>query len=170
MSIWGLVKASQVMQLVKQYDSRVLNASIELKMGDRFSATYGDITNDFINIITIADKSSFRGKVEYFNRYFNLSNELTMFSNFYEVFSLLHEIGHIITSVCCNREKEMQEMDKEYNSNYDKFVAYRQLESEKSADEYAINFIKEHTIELYMLMNNINKEVAKNELEFWASL
>ena len=32
--MWGLVKASQILQLVKQYDLRVLNASIELKKGE----------------------------------------------------------------------------------------------------------------------------------------
>lgn len=39
--MWGLVKASQLLQLVKQYDIEVLNTSIELKMGNCFSAACG---------------------------------------------------------------------------------------------------------------------------------
>lgn len=169
--MWGLVKASQLLQLVKQYDTEVLNASIELKMGNCFSATCGDIDNDFINIVTIAKHSSLKDNREYFDRYFELENKYTMFQNFYEVFSLLHEIGHIITSVSYDRKKEMQEFKaKEYRLKYDKYAAYRQLESEKAADEYAINFIKEHILELYMLMNNMDEKTAKTEFTFWASL
>lgn len=169
--MWGLVKANQLLQLVKQYDTEVLKANIELKTGNRFSAVYGDIVNDFTNIVTIAKHSSLKDSMEYFDKYFELENKYTMFQNFYEVFSLLHEIGHIVTSISYDREKEMQEFKaKEYRLKYDKYVAYRQLESEKAADEYAINFIKEHVLELYMLMNNINEEVAKTEFTFWASL
>lgn len=68
-----------------------------------------------------------------------------------EIFSLFHELGHhIVGDICTNEEYYMltQEIAE------DDYLSYRQIPDEYAADEFAINFLKEHMTNLMDLLED----------------
>ena len=62
-----------------------------------------------------------------------------------EIFSLFHELGHHVMGwICTDEEYNMLVQEIDDDDNY----GYRQIPDEKAADEFAINFMKEHMDEL----------------------
>jgi hypothetical protein len=58
-----------------------------------------------------------------------------------EIFSLFHELGHHMNGwICTNEEYNMLVQEIDDDDNY----GYRQIPDEKAADEFAINFLREH--------------------------
>ena len=58
-----------------------------------------------------------------------------------EIFSLLHELGHHVNGdICTDEEYNMLVQEIDDDDNY----GYRQIPDEKAADEFAIDFMKEH--------------------------
>lgn len=69
--------------------------------------------------------------------------------NHMEIFSLLHELGHHIVGEICSDEEYYMLTQDAHGDDY----AYRQIPDEKAADEFAINFMKEHLDKLVELYN-----------------
>ena len=66
-----------------------------------------------------------------------------------EIFSLFHELGHhIVGELCTSEEYYMLLQDIADDDNY----GYRQIPDEKAADEFAINFLREHMDNLLNLI------------------
>ena len=58
-----------------------------------------------------------------------------------EIFSLLHELGHHVNGdICTDEEYHMLVQELDDDDSY----GYRQIPDEKAADEFAIDFMKEH--------------------------
>ena len=166
---WGLFKANKLFKLVCNKDLKVNgnNGCIYIDKGNDFSMT--ETFSEYH--ITIADKAPISFK-EFFNIYFDVSDQsLYMFQDFYECFCFLHEIGHIVNNDNCNKWEELKDYrSKTYDTEYDRYKAYRGMKKERLADEYAWNFIKNNKIEIYSIMNGITKEQAKEEVAFWSGL
>ena len=65
-----------------------------------------------------------------------------------EIFSLFHELGHHINGdICTDEEYHMLVQKLDPNDSY----GYRQIPDEKAADEFAIEFLKEHMTNLLEL-------------------
>ena len=65
-----------------------------------------------------------------------------------EIFSLLHELGHHVNGwICTDEEYAMLVQEIDDDDNY----GYRQIPDEKAADEFAIEFLKEHMTNLLEL-------------------
>ncbi len=66
-----------------------------------------------------------------------------------EIFSLFHELGHhIVGNLCTDEEYYMLVQSLEEGDSY----GYRQIPDEKAADEFAINFLREHMDNLLNLI------------------
>ena len=92
-----------------------------------------------------------------------------MFNNLYEVFSFIHEVGHIYyKEYAYESEKHYKKYkDKIHKSYRDAFYEYRNIPYEVLADEFAINIIKNNVITIWSIMNDIDIEKAQEEFEFW---
>lgn len=66
-----------------------------------------------------------------------------------EIFSLFHELGHhVVGNICTDEEYYMLVQEIDDNDSY----GYRQIPDEKAADEFAINFLREHLADLLELI------------------
>ena len=91
---------------------------------------------------------------------------IDMFYDFQEVCAFLHEIGHIYYKDIDSDYKEYK--NKTYNSYTQAWKEYRNIESERLADEFAAIVIKNQTIKIWSLMNKISEEEAEEEFKFWS--
>ena len=57
---------------------------------------------------------------------------------------------------------------KTYNNYSQAWRAYRNIKSERLADEFATIVIKKQTIKIWSLMNEISEEEAEEEFKFWS--
>lgn len=164
------------LRFVQSKDNEVGNYIINLKESNQFRVGFEFLQCDNFKIEVALNQFEGIGKTSYFDTYLVESNKLNkLFRNmigteYLYYFSLLHEIGHIKSYMNCDFETNEVNTSyaslSEFNYSYDRFVEYRQLNIEKIADNYAIDFINTHIDELIQFILNIDAE----ELEMWKML
>lgn len=161
-------KATKLLDICyKEYPS-LRDEFIEIKEGKEFSC----INDTLGSIITIINKV----KSDYFKKYigryllkeFDIDENNYMFYNFLECFSFLHEIGHIYYKDM-NLDNEIYKAYKEkvYKSYYEAFLEYRHIEYENLADSFAVTMLKNQTVNIWAIMNEITTDQANEEYNFW---
>ena len=165
-------KAEKILNLVRREYSTLYNELIFIEEGEEFSMF------EMFDMATITiqgemtDRKWVKWMYKYLNKNYNLDSNVYMFNNFIEVFAFIHEIGHLYYKDLTTPEeikfdyKEYKE--RVYNSYEEAWKTYREIPNEKLADEFAVNFIKNNTIKIWSIMNEITEEKAKEEFEFWS--
>lgn len=151
-------KANKILNMILENDQ--FNGKIIIEYGENFCYFKQKNLNNFK--IAISNNFNFKNFKKYIKSYllnfleFNIDN--TEINDIYEVFGLLHEVGHIYTydnwyeeeyERCYNDYK-----NKKYNSEYSAFIDYRNIPMEYDSDIFAINIIKKYKKELLLIMNN----------------
>lgn len=161
---------------IKEHDKEVDNCIINLKESNQFRVGFDFLQCDNFKIeISLNQLESIRLN-SYFDKYLFESEKINKFfkqmlgSEYLYYFSLLHEIGHIISYMNCDFEANEVNNSyaslSEFNYSYERFAEYRELNIEQIADNYAINFINSHADDIIKFVLNIDTE----ELEMWKLL
>ena len=129
---------------------------------EAYKITYTNLEND-------KEKVFYKNICSYLQNKYKFKDGVKMIMEFENVFSFLHEVGHIINMDSVEDEQVHYSnfKNKEYNSYYQAFKAYREIPTEQKADQTAINLMIKYNKEIYALMNNMSIEQAKNEVDFW---
>jgi hypothetical protein len=161
---------------VKDHDKEVNNYSINLKESNQFRVGFEFLQCDNFNIEVSLNQFEGIGKTSYFDTYLIESNRVNKFfrqmigTEYMYYFSLLHEIGHILSYMNCDFESADVNNSyaslSEFNYSYERFEEYRKLNIEQIADNYAIDFINSHLDDIIKFALNIDAE----ELEMWKML
>lgn len=161
-------KANKLLNICYKEYASLQDEFIEIKEGKEFSCL-----NDTLgNIITIINKYKSDYFKEYIGKYllkeFDLDENNYMFYDFIECFSFLHEVGHIYYNDM-NSPNEVYQAYKEkvYNSHYQAFMEYRHIEGENLADGFAVTMLKNQTVNIWSIMNEITTDQANEEYKFW---
>ena len=123
----------------------------------------------YTNIINKKDEYYYKNICNYLQKKYSFKDGVKMVKEFENVFSFLHEVGHIINMDSVEDEQIYYNnfKNKVYNSNHEVFKAYREIPTEQKADKTAISLMIKYNKEIYSLMNNVSIEQAQNEIEFW---
>ena len=161
-------KANKILDIILNEYPSLKDEEIKLVKSNEFSVEM----NLFENIVTIADEVKDDIFSKYIRKYLltkNFDTNCYMFNGLYEVFSLIHEIGHIYYKEYAQEsEKYYQEYkNKIHNSYRDAFFEYRNIPYETLADEFTINIIQNNAVVIWSIMNNISIEDAQEEYDFW---
>lgn len=143
---------------IKERVEEVNDFNIEIVKGNRFSVVDLFLGNYEIQTVERVNSETHSFMLKYFKD--KLNSIHWIISNYSEYFALLHEIGHILNrdSWMNPEEKKQVLLSKEYNSNYEAFVAYRELEEERLADNFAIEFTNKYFYEICKFFTGMNKE------------
>lgn len=148
----SLGKYKNFLHFVKERIQKLNNYEIELNYGDEFSCS--NILGNYFNIDVVAVLDNRTN--DFTNRYFNnnehFDNMKWIESYYNEYFCLLHEIGHILTSntkAYYNYSNDVKTIKgKEYNTHYEAYKTYRNIEAEKLADNFALDFTTKYFYEI----------------------
>lgn len=164
-------KISELLDIAKYEYPSLYNELIEVDEDNRFSVT--NIRGIGMFYICYASKLPYddhkKWMYKYLEKEYGLDGNKLMYNDFIEVFAFLHEVGHIYyTDITSEDEEYYQEYKaKVYNSYNEAWYQYRQIPSERMADEFAVNIIKKNIYKIWSIMNDISIEKAKEEYEFW---
>ena len=159
-------KATQLLNIAFNEYPSLEDEEINIKYGKEFQVEIA-IFDNMISIVKELPKDNFRSWMSrYLEAEFDLDQNIYMFYDFQEVFAFLHEIGHIYYKDMKSDYKEYK--NKTYNSYTQAWKEYRNIKSERLADEFAAIVIKNQTIKIWSLMNEISEEEAEEEFKFWS--
>ena len=159
-------KASKLLDIAFNEYPSLKDEEINIKYGKEFEVEIA-IFDNLISIVKELPKNNFRSWMSrYLEVEFDLDPNVYMFYDFQEVFAFLHEIGHIYYKDITSDYKTYK--SKTYNSYTQAWREYRNIKSERLADEFAAIVIKNQTIKIWSLMNEISEEDAEEEFEFWS--
>ena len=159
-------KASKLLNIAFSEYPSLKDEEINIKYGEKFQVEIA-IFDNVISILKELPRDNFESWMSrYLEKEFNLDPNIYMFYDFKEVFAFLHEIGHIYYKDIDSDYKEYK--NKTYNSYTQAWRAYRNIKGERLADEFASIVIKNQTIKIWSLMNEISEEEAEEEFKFWS--
>ena len=161
-------KVNQICEIILNEYPSLKNENIKFIKGNEFSVEIGL----FESVVTIADKVKDNIFSKYIREYLltkNFDTNYYVFNGLYEVFSLIHEIGHIYYKEYAQESSEhyQEYKNKSHNSYKNAFYEYRNIPYEKLADKFAINIIRNNVIDIWSIMNDISIEKAQEEYDFW---
>ena len=150
--------------LEKEYPAlwKDISSISTITVGNKFCAKNFDTEYSFDYEIMIEEELTDKLFLKYIKEYLlNKGLEVNKYKykikNLYELFALLHEIGHIVY------REYLHDSDKEYieyhNINAesyeekDLFYKYRNIPFEKMADDFAIDIIKKHSLKFKRILN-----------------
>lgn len=159
-------KATQLLNIAFSEYPSLKDEEINIKYGEKFQVEIA-IFDNVISIVKELPRDNFESWMSrYIEKEFDLDPNIYMFYDFQEVFAFLHEIGHIYyKDVDSNYEAYKS---KTYNSYTQAWREYRNIKSERLADEFAAIVIKKQVIKIWSIMNEIPEEEAEEEFEFWS--
>ena len=159
-------KASKLLNIAFSEYPSLKDEEINIKYGEKFQVEIA-LFDNVISIVKELPRDNFESWMSrYIEKEFNLDSNVYMFYDFKEVFAFLHEVGHIYhRDIDSNYESYK---NKTYNSYTQAWREYRNIKSERLADEFAAIVIKNQTIKIWSLMNEISEEEAEEEFEFWS--
>ena len=159
-------KATQLLNIAFNEYPSLKDEEINIKYGKEFEVEATNFDN-MISIVKELPRDEFKSWMgRYLETEFNLDPNVYMFYNFTEVHAFLHEIGHIYYKDITSDYKTYK--SKTYNSYTQAWREYRNIKSERLADEFAAIVIKNQTIKIWSLMNEISEEEAEEEFKFWS--
>lgn len=127
-----------------------------------FSTYYPDSAGVINRIVPTSIKFSY--KMSYWDDIYNYltPEQKIVWANYNPyLFSILHEIGHVYTLVGTNYKKNKMEKDnvRKVSKNYAEICAnYRKLKVEALADQWATDWVLDHTDLARALSDKITKE------------
>jgi hypothetical protein len=164
-------KAEKILNIILESYPSLKDEEIIIKYDKEFSVNIGLLNN---NIVTISNKMNddiFNKNIRSYLLTKDFDTNNYMFDDLYEVFGFIHEIGHIYyKDIYSNEDIQtyyVNYKNKTYTSIKQAFKEYRSIPSEKVADEFAINIIKNNVIKIWSIMNDINEKQAEEEYNFW---
>ncbi|WP_252225335.1 MULTISPECIES: hypothetical protein [unclassified Clostridium] len=152
---------------VKERITELKDLDITINIGDKFS-----LGNSF-GIFTILVNKKLDNKIDrmtynYIENKIN-KNIYQFISNYTEVFAFLHEIGHILTSDTqeyYNYSTDLKTIKTEkYNNEYEAYTAYRNIEAEQLADNFAINFTNKYFYEIIKYFTGMDNKQVNDFIE-----
>ena len=159
-------KAIQLLNIAFNEYPSLKDEEINIKYGEQFEVESTAFDN-MISIVKELPRDNFKSWMDrYLESEFDLDPNVYMFYNFTEVHAFLHEIGHIYYKDIKSDYETYK--SKTYNSYSQAWREYRNIESERLADEFAATIIKNQTIKIWALMNEISEEEAQEEFNFWS--
>lgn len=167
-------KINKIIQVVYEIYPALKGELIEIIEGTNFSMieTIGSYTVTYNKKLDKDDKYK-KSIVECLRKHHDFKDSDLMYSCFEETFSFLHEIEPIYYNYTVDSQVQNIQYSNFRNmihENYDKsFFKYRQIETEKLADKFAINILKSNKkAPIWAIMNDIILDKAKEEIEFWS--
>ena len=165
----------KLLEVAKYYNEDLKNEIIRIRKGDEFHCkiipTYNDQKRFELMFTEEHKKDYFYDNIaKYLKNNLGLSEAAYMLSSFEEIFSFLHEIGHIIGEYKIGYNKKYYNIYKStvYNSCKDAFYEYRNISSEKFADKFAVDVLNKYTAEIGVIIGEYNNiEEARKEVNFW---
>lgn len=156
---------------IKEYP-QLTNLNIDIKGSNEFSCipeSFNSYTITYSNLQNDKDKYYNDNICSYLQDKYKFKDSVKMISGFNQIFSFLHEIGHIINMNAVENEKVHYNNFKQttYNSYKEAFESYREIPTETLADETAINLLVKYNKEIYSIMNNLTIDQAIEEINFW---
>ena len=159
-------KATQLLNIAFNEYPSLKDEEINIKYGEQFEVESTAFDN-MISIVKELPRDNFKSWMDrYLESEFDLDPNVYMFYDFQEVFAFLHEIGHIYYKDIDSDYKEYK--NKTYNTYTQAWREYRDIKAERLADEFAAIVIKNQTIKIWSLMNDISEEEAEGEYKFWS--
>ena len=159
-------KASKLLNIAFSEYPSLKDEEINIKYGKEFQVEATNFDN-MISIVKELPRDDFKSWIgRYLETEFDLDPNVYMFYNFTEVHAFLHEIGHIYYKDMKSDYEAYK--SKTYNSYTQAWREYRNIKSERLADEFAAIVIKNQTIKIWSLMNEISVKEAEEEFEFWS--
>ena len=158
--------ATQLLNIAFNEYPSLKDEEINIKYGKEFEVELTAFDN-IISIVKELPRDDFKSWMDrYLESEFDLDPNVYMFYNFTEVYSFLHEVGHIYYKDVTSDYNLY--LAKTYNSYSQAWREYRNMKAERLADEFAAIIIKNQTIKIWALMNEISEEEAQEEFNFWS--
>ena len=159
-------KANKLLDIAFTEYPSLRDEEINIKYGKEFEVEATNFDN-MISIVKELPRDDFKSWMDrYLESEFDLDPNVYMFYGFFEVFCFFHEIGHIYYKDIKSDYKTYK--SKTYNSYSQAWREYRNMKAERLADEFAVTIMKNQTIKIWALMNEISEEEAQGEFEFWS--
>ena len=164
-------KFESILNLVKEEYPSLYSELIFIEESDEFKMNSVCGTHMIYVQNKLEDCPHTKWMYEYLRNEYQLDSNKFMYYNFIEIFAFIHEIGHLYyieaqeTKDAAEYYREYKE--KAYNTYAEAWEAYRQLPNEKLADEFAVNIIKRNFLDIWAISNEITKEKAQEEYNFW---
>ncbi|MGL5767627.1 MAG: ImmA/IrrE family metallo-endopeptidase [Sarcina sp.] len=164
-------KANKILSIVIQDQKDLILDIVKVKEGSSFCCYYNIFDENIIEIEKQVKEEYYKDNILNYLYKKGLKNLNTMFTGSIEVFSLLHEIGHILngdTLKTNNAKNFMQGIE----GTTTQFKAYREIKEEAAADQFAINILnnEELNIKIWSIMEEMTEEVVKENKEFWSMM
>ena len=163
-----LNKYNELLKIAQEEYPSLYNELIFIEEDQEFSVTTA-MEMHCIYVTTLKRDNYQLWLENYLNTEYGLNASEHMYFNFYEAFAFLHEVGHIYYN---DMNYDVETIYKNYKGktykNYNEaWKAYRQLENEKIADQFAVTIMEKHIYKIWSIMNDITEEQAKKEYEVW---
>lgn len=164
-------KIEAIINIGKEEYPSLYNELIMIEEGKEFSMNSALGINCMYYTKKIEDSKHNKFMYKYLKEEYNLDANILMYDDFLEIFALLHELGHLYyidTEESENSEELYQKYkEKTYKTYEEAYREYRQLPNEKLADDFAANIIKRNFLDIWSISNEITKEKAQKEYNFW---
>ena len=164
-----MIDYNKLLDLAKETFPELNDMIIILKDGERFSCIPINDNHFVITYATLKEDYYKKNICSYLQDKFGFKDSLKMLSNWEEIFSFFHEIGHIINyNKVYNEEVYYNNYKNSTYVNYiQAFREYRSIPTEELSDMIALEIIESSLVKLYMMFNNQTKEEAIYEISFW---
>lgn len=169
------IKCNQLLELAKEYNPMLKNKCIRIIKGNENHCEIikRPLQDDKFKVMfaEIHEKDYFYNNIgSFLKEKYSLSEASYMLRELQEVFSFLHELGHIIGEYEIGYDKEPYNEFKNavYYSHKEVFKQYRNIPSEMFADKFAVEVMNKYTAEIYVIMEEKKTiEEAIEEVNFW---
>lgn len=166
--MFTIEKASKLLQIAYLEYPSLQDEEIFIKLGKEFSVTIDSLGAVITIQESLKDNVFYKYIENYLKNTFNLDGNKLMFSNYFECFSFLHEIGHIYYKDMQSDNTIYKNFKNKVHSSYKSaFLEYRQIPGEKLADSFAVVLLNNRLPEIWAIMQDITIEKAKKEILFW---
>ena len=164
-----MIDYNKLLSFAKEVFPQLNDMIIILKHDECFSCLPVNDNHFIITYATLKEDYYKKNICSYLQDKFGFKDSLKMLSNWEEIFSFFHEIGHIINY---NKVYDEDRYYNDYKNNtytgyQQAFREYRNIPTEELSDMTALEIIESNLVKLYMMFNNQTKEEAKYEISFW---
>lgn len=171
MTNFTLTKAEKLLNLaLENYEEELKDYIIGIKKSNKFSVAISFL-NCNIKITNKMQSPSFKEFLPgYLREIFNFNTNNYGIYDFNECFAFLHEIGHLVHYTECDNEEEQYNYfysQLANNSSREAFYKYREIETERLADSFAVEMLTKFKVEIWAIMNEISISKAKEEISVW---
>jgi len=155
------LKCDLVWKLKKEIENltNLVDENIGVQIGEN-SCAYVDSNDIVVGLYSILHREN---KVDLAHEEYYLKNNFNyqVYGIGYETFVILHEIGHLQTAPTKKELKRYLKQNKKIvKSNltdYEKLIKYFELDLERNADQWAMNYLRNHFFKISKIDLTLNK-------------